>query len=226
MINLFIRTCAVYAAVILLMRFTGKRQIGQLELTELVTAFMIGEFATDPVTDGDEPLIFALLPIALLVSLEIFFSYALMKSPSLRRFFLGSALVLVNKGKPDMKVMKSARITFDELMSAVRLAGVGSLADVKYAILEQNGSISVLVKPANSPPDAATLGIGVPDAGLGHMLMADGRADAEAMRLWGFDESALAAILRENGITDEKDVAYLEADDVGRVVVFKKEEDR
>ena len=72
MANVFIRTILLYLLIVVLMRITGKRQIGQLELTELVTAFMVSELASYPISNNSIPLLYGVLPAISLICLEVF----------------------------------------------------------------------------------------------------------------------------------------------------------
>ena len=88
MINVFLRTVIMYIIIVALMRLTGKRQIGQLELTELVTAFMVSELAANPISDNSVPLLYGIIPAMTLVSLEVFLSYISLKSKTFKLQFL------------------------------------------------------------------------------------------------------------------------------------------
>ena len=161
MINVFLRTVIMYIIIVALMRLTGKRQIGQLELTELVTAFMVSELAANPISDNSVPLLYGIIPAMTLVSLEVFLSYISLKSKTFRRMVAGNALALINKGNIDIKQMNNARITVEELLSAMRSAGISCMSNIEYAFLEPNGTISVIPKASENPPSSMDMGISV-----------------------------------------------------------------
>ncbi len=222
MANVFIRTVILYILIVALMRLTGKRQIGQLELTELVTAFMISELASYPISNNAVPLVYGILPAVTLVCLEVFLSYFAVKSRTFRKLVAGNALMLVRKGMIDKAVLKKARITVEELISAMRMAGISALGDVEYAFLEQNGTISVLPKAAKSPPTAADLAVQVDETGIEHAVIIDGLIDEKELACLGVTHTWLTKVLAQKGIKSEKDVFYMGIDDKKNVFLVKQ----
>ncbi|MCR5353111.1 MAG: DUF421 domain-containing protein [Clostridiales bacterium] len=223
MANVFLRTVILYVFVLIIMRITGKRQIGQLELTEFVTAFMISEYATQPVSNSAIPLLYGVIPCVALVSLEVIFSFVNIKSRFFKRFTTGNALALIRKGKIDRKQMENARISFDELTSAMRLSGLSSLSDVEYAFLEPNGNISVIPKTSSSPPSAKDLNANVKECGVEHSVITDGKLNVKELSSAGESKEGIYGILSENGFESEKDVLYMGIDDTKNVYVVKKD---
>ena len=223
MANVFIRTVLLYVLIVALMRLTGKRQIGQLELTELVTAFMISELASYPISNNSIPLFYGVIPAVTLVCLEVFLSYISIKSRAFRKAVTGNALALIKNGTLDQAQMKRARITLEELISAMRMAGISHLSDVGYAFLESNGMISVLPKAANAPPTASDLNRNVPENGMEHILIADGKIDEKELRFLGLEKRFLERKLRENGYTSPEDVFFMGLDDAKNLYLIRKE---
>lgn len=225
MVNVWIRTVVLYILIVLLMRLTGKRQIGQLELTELVTAFMISELASYPISNNSIPLLYGVIPAVTLVCLEVFLSGASVKSRRFRKALTGSALALVKSGKVDEAQMNRARITLDELVSAARMAGVAQLSDVSYAFLEPCGTISVLPKAESSPPSTADLGRTANEVGVGHALILDGQINSEELRALGLGERWLTKTVRQNGYASERELFYMEINDRKELFFIRREKD-
>lgn len=223
MANVWIRTVVLYILIVLLMRLTGKRQIGQLELTELVTAFMISELASYPISNNSIPLLYGVIPAVTLVCLEVFLSFASVKSRRFRKALTGNALALVKNGKVDEAQMTRARITLDELLSAARMAGVAQLSDVSYAFLEPCGTISVLPKAESMPPSAADLGRATNEVGVGHALILDGQIDSRELQSLGLGERWLLKTVRQNGYTSEKELFYMEINDRKELFFIRRE---
>ncbi len=221
--NVCIRTVILYLLIVLLMRLTGKRQIGQLELTELVTAFMISEIAATPISDNAIPLLYGVIPAVLLVCLEVFLSYASVKSSRFRKLVAGTPITLIREGKPDMAQMNLARITVEELASAVRCAGISRLSDVSYAVLEPSGTVSVIPKAAASPPSADSLGVSVGENGMEHAIIVDGNLDKTELFKVGRNQAWLTDQLEKAGFSSPGEVFYLGLDDSGEVCVFGKD---
>lgn len=223
MLNVFIRTVILYAVIVVLMRLTGKRQIGQLELTELVTAFMISELASSPITDNSIPLLYGIIPAITLVCLEVFLSYAAIKSRKFRRLITGRALALVNKGKIDKEQMNKARITVEELLSAMRCNGISCMSDIEYAFLEQNGTISIIPKASESPPSANNMKIKVSEKGIEHSIIVDSDISYNELKKIGKDEKWLKQKLKENGFTSHKEVFYMGINELEEIYIVGKD---
>ena len=112
---ILIRTLIVYAVLIMIMRFMGKRQLGELEISDLVTTFLISEIASLPMTDTEIPLSHAVLPILGLTSLEVLLSGALLKLPLLNRIFSVRPAILIRHGVP--AVCRLRRLIFPSVMT-------------------------------------------------------------------------------------------------------------
>lgn len=146
MLVTFIRTVIFYLITIIAIRMMGKRQIGQLEPTELVVTIMISELATMPIQDIDSPIINTVISIFSLVALEILISVLSMKSQALRYSVSGKYSILIDDGKINIDEMRKVQLTVDELMEELRQKGVLNPEDVRYCILETSGKMSVFSK--------------------------------------------------------------------------------
>ena len=143
MASIFIRTIFIYVILIAMMRFTGKRQIGQLQISELITAFLISEIASGPITDTNIPLLYAIIPITVILCLEVIASFLSMKSAVIKKFLEGKPSVVVRGGNPVQKEMAKMRMSMEDLLCQLRLKDTPSPAVVDYAIFEPNGQLSV-----------------------------------------------------------------------------------
>ncbi len=224
MINVIIRTFILYFLVVALMRLTGKRQIGQLELTELVTAFMISELAANPISNNSIPILYGVLPAIILVSLEVFLSFLSLKSRRFRKLIAGSALPLVKKGKIQKEQMNKSRITVEELVSAMRSAGVSCMSNVEYAFLESNGTISVIPKASQSPPTAKDMKIEVPEPGIEHSVIIDGNINKKEIRELGIDEKWIGNKIRENGYGNVSEIFYMGVNELKEIYIIGNKE--
>ncbi|MBR5121006.1 MAG: DUF421 domain-containing protein [Oscillospiraceae bacterium] len=146
MLIVFIRGIIVYITVIFAIRIMGKRQLGQLSPTELVITILISNIATLSMEDTQTPLILGIVPILTLVCLDIFVSYAILKSPKLRKIVSGSPKIIICEGKMDFKALRQLRLTIDDVEEALRQNGIFNVNQVQYAVVETTGNISVLEK--------------------------------------------------------------------------------
>ena len=154
MISTIIRTFIIYCAVTLCVRLMGKRQLGELQPGELVITLLISEIATNPVLDPSLPLANSVIPLILLVAFEILNSFLAMKSVNFRYLSDGKPITIIRNGKLDQKNLKKLRFTINDVYSALRQKDVFNIEDVQFAIVETNGTLSVLLKPEkrNSTP--------------------------------------------------------------------------
>ena len=147
MLTTIIRVVILYLFVSAAIRIMGKRNIGELQPTELVITLLLSEFASIPIEDNSIPLINSLIPVMILISLEIINSVISMKSTKFRNISDGNALLIIKDGKLDQKQLKKLRFTVDDVLSALRQKDVFDINEVAYAIIETNGTLSVLLKP-------------------------------------------------------------------------------
>ncbi len=154
MISVVIRTFIIYCAVTAFMRLMGKRQLGELQPGELVITLLVSEIAANPIIDGSLPLLNCIIPLILLVGFEILNSVIDMKSVGFRYFTEGKPITVIRNGQLDQRQLKKLRFTVNDVLSALRQKDVFNIEDVQYAIVETNGTLSVLLKPEkrNSTP--------------------------------------------------------------------------
>jgi len=224
MLTILLRTVLVYVLLIATMRLMGKRQLGELEVSELVTTLLVSEIASLPIVDKNIPLAYAVIPLITVLALEITLSMILVKFPKLKGLASARPSVLIRRGKLDQKELRRIRISLDELISEVRQAGVASLADVDYAILEQNGKISILPRKQAQPPSAKDLQLSLTESGIVHALIEDGCVDQHNLDVMQLDEAWLKQVLRQKGLPLEE-VFFLGRDDTGNLYWIEKEKE-
>jgi uncharacterized membrane protein YcaP (DUF421 family) len=142
--ELIVRAGVVYAALLLLLRLTGKRQIGQLSPFDLVLLLVLSNAVQNSMNAGDSSLVGGLISAATLVGLNFLMGFATFRSKRLEAVIEGRPEVLIHNGRLFKDVMARAQLTHHELSAALRQAGCASIEEVHSAILENNGSISVL----------------------------------------------------------------------------------
>lgn len=223
MVIAFLRTIILYAFIIVGIRLMGKRQVGELEPSELVLALLIADLAAVPMQDFGIPLLTGLIPILTLLCITMALSVLTMKSIKFRAVLCGRPSIIVENGKPRQGEMKRNRFTLDELMEELRMKGITDLSTVKYAILETNGQLSVLPFTAQKPPTAQDLDLHLPEPGLPVVLINDGRLMSRALHRRGLDETWLDKQLKEHHIKHVRDVFLLTVDETNKVCVIEKE---
>lgn len=223
MLTTFIRTMIMYLFVVLILRLQGKRQIGELEPSELVVTIVISEVAALPIQDTSQPLINSLVAIFLLVILEIIISFAAYKSFGARKVFFGTPSVFYEKGKIDQKEMEKHRFNLHDLMECVRNTGAASLSEVDFVIMETNGNVSVIPTAEKRPINTSDLGITASPSFLSYIIIDDGRLNIHNLNLLGFDENWVQKQLAAHKIPKRSEVFCMTASRDGEVVIIPKE---
>ena len=223
MVIAFLRTIILYAFIIIGIRLMGKRQVGELEPSELVLALLIADLAAVPMQDFGIPLLTGLIPILTLLCLTMALSVLTMRSVRFRAVLCGRPSVIVENGKLRQNEMKKNRFTLDELMEELRMQGITDLSTVKYAILETNGQLSVLPYAAQQPVTAQQMGLTPQEPGLPMVIINDGRLITRSLHSRGLNEEWLEKQLRQHHVKGIQDVFLLTVDEENRVYLSKKE---
>ena len=146
MVKIFLRTVILYFFVTGILRFTGKRQLGEMSPSELVTALLISNIVSSPIENPGVTLLSSLFPIVVIACLEIFTSFLSLKFPLFRRIISGRERYIIKNGIIDKKAMADLRISFDDLNESLRQKDIFSLYEVEDAVVEADGNLSVLLK--------------------------------------------------------------------------------
>ena len=222
MLTILIRTIIIYIFLLIIMRLMGKRQIGELELSDLVTTFLLSEIASLPITDTSIPIAFAIIPMVILLTFEVCSSFLLSMFPWLKNIFSAHPATLISNGKIIKKEMRAARLSLDELMAELRQNGISDISDVRYAILEQNGKITIIQKSSTKPPSAKDMKISVSDNGMEHIIISEGFINKHSLKLLRIDKACVDDLLAKKKLT-RKQVYLMLMDDKKNVKIFKKE---
>ena len=201
MITLIFRTLLVYIFLILIMRLMGKRQIGELEVTDLVATLLLSEIASLPITDPNIPVLHALVPMIILLSLEVFSSYILLRAPKLKKILSASPTFIIKDGVLDQAALVATRLSVEELMSEIRQQGLCSLSYVWYAILEKDGRLTILPRTRYSPPTQEQMNITSQEESLMHVIYNGGVYNDMGLSLIGKDRAWLQKQMARRGIT-------------------------
>ncbi len=224
MATAFFRTLILYLLLIAGLRLSGKRQIGELEPIELVLTLLISDLASVPMQDFGLPLFNGVIPIITLIALSTLFSGISLRCVRFRELVCGTPALVICEGKLRQETMRRNRLTLDELLEQLRGQGITDLNDVKYAVLETNGRLSVLVRSDRQPLTPQQLGVAVADdVLLPTVVINDGRVLTDSLRQVGRDERWLARELQRQGIGRSEEVFLLTVDGQGGVVCLKKE---
>ena len=222
MLIAFIRAMILLVTVMLSLRLMGKRQIGELQPTELVTTILLSEVAAVPMQDNDIPMFNSIVAVCVLVGVEILLGAVSVKSDRLRSVMQGNSVMLIKDGVLDQKNMKKLRYNLDDVLEALRQKDVFDIADVQYAFAETNGSLSVLLKPEKRPLSAEDAGKSPADTGVAAAVVMDGKLIDAKLAECGVTERQIRHIIEKAGVK-QKDVFLLTVNKLGQVNLIERD---
>lgn len=219
----FIRTLILFIIVVTVLRLMGKRQIGELEPIELVVMIMISDLATIPMQNTGTPLLVGIIPILTLLSVEILLSAIMVKSNFFRNIIGGSASIIIEDGKIKQKEMKRMRLTLDELIEELRQKGYLDLSQIKYAILETNGKLSIIPFPLFEKVNRQDMGIVKNNNDLFITVVSDGKIMKSELKKTGKDINWIVSQINKQGIKKLSGVFLMQIDPNEKTVIIRKE---
>jgi uncharacterized membrane protein YcaP (DUF421 family) len=220
--TIIIRTLIIYSILIGAMRLMGKRQIGQLEVSDLVSTLLLSELAALPIENHDIPLVYAIIPTVLLMSIEIFTAAIQGRFPKLKNLFSPRPSILVRMGKPDFAELKKCRMSSDELLIALRKTGTTDISEIAYAILEQDGSVSVIPRAYAKPATAKDVAAGNSESGIFRIIIDKGEYNQASLSDIKWSPEKTRDIISAEGY-EISSVELMIADDAGNYRIFGSE---
>ena len=219
----FYRTIIIYVALVFAMRLMGKRQLGEIELSELVITVLISDIAAHPLQDIGIPLMNGVLPIVILFCCELIISGVIVKSNRAKEIICGKPCFVIVNGVIDQKEMKKNRLTPDELAEELRAKSVLDISLIKYAILETDGRLNIVLFPSERPVTAGQMQVQADDSGYPVIIINNGQVVQKNLRLSGKDERWLHKELSARKVSDPKDVFLMTVNDSGQIYFAKAE---
>ena len=186
-IKIILRTGFFYFFIILIYRLMGKREVGQLGIVDLIVSILIAELVVISIEDLSKSILSSVIPILCLVILEIILSYASLKSGKVRNILDGNPTFIIKYGKINYNEMIKQKYNLDDLLTQLREKGYKSIEEVEYAILENNGSLSVFPydKNKNKTP-------------LPMPIILDGKIQDDMVKQMNKDNTFIMNLLKEN----------------------------
>ena len=218
-----IRTIILYTFVIIAVRLMGKRQIAEMQPTELVITILISAVASVPMQNPEIPLTHGIVPIFTLISAEIFISFLSLKFPRFRKVLTGKPVILIENGIIDQNALKSTRLSIDDLFEELRLNNTFNIADIRRAQLETNGQLSILLFDKKQPLTPEDLELKISPSAINYIVIADGYIDNNVLKLLKKDRKWLTDELEKRGINNTKDVFLMLCDSSSQTTIIKKE---
>lgn len=217
-----IRTAVLYLLIVVGIRLLGKRQVGELEPSELTLALIIADLASVPMQDNGIPLLDGIIPIVVLLCMSTILSVLSTKSIRFRALLCGVPSIVVENGQVQERELYKNRLTVDELMEELRIQGYTDFRAIKFAVLETNGQLSVLPYAAEKPVTAAQMGLSPDEIGLPVILISDGRLLDKNLKGRGYEQVWLEKQLASHGLSSPKQAFLLTVDQQGNTYCVPK----
>ena len=219
MSTILVRTVIVYIILITAIKIMGKRQIGEIRVSEFVITLLISELAAYPVMDPDVPLVYVLIPIITLLSAEVISSYTAAKNKNLKTAIDHIPCILIERGVINQENLKHVRFSINELMSEIRLKGYADITHIDYAILESNGQLSVIPKPEYQNPTVQQLNLPYENSGIMHPVVINGELNTQSITKAGKTNEWVLHMLSLQGYTSITDVFLMLVDDTEKIFI-------
>ncbi|SHR52603.1 Protein of uncharacterised function (DUF421) [Mycobacteroides abscessus subsp. abscessus] len=209
-VQMLVELVGGYVFLFIIVKVLGKTQISQITPFDFISALVLGEFVGSAVFDPEINLLKILFGITVWGLLIYITEFTTQKSLRLRLFLEGKPSFIIHEGKLDWKELKRNHLDINQLQQLLRSKDVFSLRDVEYAILEPNGSISILKKQEADKPTYKDLNLKISKRMVPLTIISDGEVIMEHLEESGMDYKGLIKRLNEKNISSVKEVAYAE----------------
>lgn len=192
----FIRTVFFYFFIFLVYRIMGKREVGQLGIIDLIVSILIAELVVISIENYDNNILYSVIPILTLLLLQVSLAFLTLKKPQFRIFLDGNPSIIVEEGRVNYKEMIRQKYNLDDLMVQLREKGYRSIEEIEYAILENNGTLSVFAYPKDKKKSPLPLPV-----------ILDSHIQKDTLKTLHKDEKWVYELLKKKNINIE-DVFY------------------
>lgn len=217
-----IRTVILYVFAIISLRIMGKRQLGELQPSDLVVTLLISQIISIPIQDTDIPLVNTIIPILLLIGFEILTSVFNMKSIKFRSFMHGHPVVIINDGVLNQKLLKELRFTLDDLLESLRQKDIFDISQVQYAIVETNGQLSVLLKADYDTVTREDMNLSPSPQGYQCPVIIDGKIVDKDFEICSTNDKKIEKIVKKEKL-QVKEILLMTVDNVGNHTIIRKD---
>ena len=223
MFIILIKTAVIYLVIILVMRLMGKKQAGQLQPYELVITLMIAEVASMPMDNPGMPLSYGLVPAVTLLLLYYLLTFLSLKSGKLRLLLCGKPNILIHNGKILYHELRRSNYSLSDLIEQLRISGNSSISEIRYAILETNGQLSVLPYSRHCPATPEDLSIKTRSESPCISIIMDGDFNTHGMKHMNISPETAEKILHRAGFGSVSQILLFTLSDTGDVFLQDKQ---
>lgn len=222
MLVVFFRAIILYILITFCIRLMGKRQLGELQPSELVITILISNIASLPIEDTSIPMILGIIPVFVLVACELFVSNIALQFKGFRSFISGKPVIVIYDGIIDQKQLRKLRFSIDDLMASLRQNNIFDISEVMYAVVETTGKVSVLQKFPYQNATPKILKIKGESEEPPAVIISDGKILKSALKKFSIEEDFVLRSLKKEGVS-EKEVFLMTCDSKKHYRIIKKE---
>ncbi len=219
--TLIVRSILIYFLVFIFLRIMGKRQIGEMQPFELVITLIFADLATIPMSDTALPLVHGIIPIATLAIIHFILTTLSMNSLFFRKLINGKPVIVINPDGVDYDNLSKLNMNFNDLMENLRGCGYFNIEEVLYAIVQTNGTLTVLPRAPYAPITANNLKIDVEQSSLPIILISEGKAVKENFKLAKLNINFVNEKIKDYNIKPD-DVIFAQINNKGKLYVQPK----
>lgn len=212
---IFLRTAAIFIALLVVMRLMGKRQIGEMQPFELVITLLIAELACIPMADTSIPLLYGIISMLAILLLHQILLLFNLTWPLFKTMVSGKPSVVINKNGIDISQLKKNHLDLSDLIESMRTAGYFSLDEVAYALYESSGQFTAMAREDVPREKKVSLPV---------IIIDDGKFDRKNLTLTGTDEKFFRGILQQQNVHNLRRVFVLTLDGTGKIYLQCKGE--
>ena len=225
MIKIITDTIIIYFVLTVTVRLMGKRELGELQLSEVISSLLLSEIAATSITNPEIPIIKPLTAIAIILIFEVTIPILMSRFSFLKFIFEGKPSYIIYKGELSQKEMKKNRITIDELLASLHSSGYSDISELDYVILEPNGQLSVFPKAAYKNPSVSDLKLTVENSGIAHTLIIDGKISYKTIENLNMSKDDVINLLTQYNGKPES-TFLLTVDDLGNTNYIEKKSNK
>ncbi len=217
-----VRGLILYITITVFMRLMGKRQLGELQPTELVITILLSEIAAIPMQNNEIPMLNSIFATSFLVCLEIISSVINMKSQKYSNLLQGKPVIIIENGKLNQKKLKNLRYTADDILEQLRQKDIFDINEVDFAVVETNGVLSIKKKDKYEPLTAGQYGVKEKPSSVPTLVINDGNLLNESLQGTNVSEKTVSRILSKERV-NVSDVLILLVSSYDNYTLIKKE---
>lgn len=210
-----------FAALFIIAKFIGRKQVSQLDFFDYITGITIGSIAAEMATELEEPWK-PLIAMIIYGSVTLLLSSVTIKFPWVRKFLNGTPTILMDHGKLYRENLKKSKLDLSEFMVLCRQQGYFDLTDIQTAVFEYNGKLTILPVSSQRPATPNDLNLAPEQELLFTELIMDGRVLDENLSRMGLNRVWLEKQLKASGVQSADEVFLAVCDRNLKFVLFKK----